>query len=69
MLVYKFGGASVKDVAGVKNVAEIIRMANQPLVVVVSAMGKMTNALEVLVEKFVNREDTAHVLDEIKQFV
>ncbi len=68
MLVYKFGGASVKDVAGVKNVAEIIRMANQPLVVVVSAMGKMTNALEVLVEKFVNREDTAHVLDEIKQY-
>lgn len=47
MKVFKFGGASVKDAAGVRNVARIIREnAGGPLLVVVSAMGKTTNALE-----------------------
>ncbi len=47
MKVFKFGGASVKDAAGVKNVATILqRYKGEALVVVVSAMGKTTNALE-----------------------
>ena len=48
MMVFKFGGASVKDAAGFRNVAEIIRNYKEedPLVVVVSATGKTTNALE-----------------------
>lgn len=56
MKVYKFGGASVKDAEGVRNVERIVRlalndqMANDQMVnglmVVVSAMGKTTNALE-----------------------
>jgi aspartate kinase len=47
MKVFKFGGASVKDPRGVKNVAAILHsMPSQPLIVVVSAMGKTTNALE-----------------------
>jgi aspartate kinase len=47
MQVFKFGGASLKDAAGVKNVASILqRFANEKIVVVVSAMGKTTNALE-----------------------
>ena len=50
MKVYKFGGASVKDAAGVRNLEQIVRMANSDLMVVVSAMGKTTNALERVVE-------------------
>lgn len=46
MKVYKFGGASVKDASGVRNVCSIIASANDNLVVVVSAMAKTTNALE-----------------------
>ncbi|NCU32351.1 MAG: aspartate kinase, partial [Candidatus Moranbacteria bacterium] len=57
MRVFKFGGASVKDAASVKNVANIIRQyGNGPLVVVVSAMGKTTNALERLTSYFMNQE-------------
>jgi aspartate kinase len=48
--VYKFGGASVKDAAGVRNLERIVRMAGSDLLVVVSAMGKTTNALERVVE-------------------
>lgn len=50
MRVFKFGGASVKDAAAVKNVAGIItQFSERPLVVVVSAMAKTTNALEEVV--------------------
>ena len=50
--VYKFGGASVKDANGVRNVEQIVRQADLQagLMVVVSAMGKTTNALERVVE-------------------
>jgi aspartate kinase len=48
--VYKFGGASVKDAAGVRNLEKIVRAADDELMVVVSAMGKTTNALERVVE-------------------
>lgn len=49
MIVYKFGGASVNSASAVRNMADIIRRCDQrPLVVVVSAMGKTTNALETL---------------------
>ena len=50
MKVYKFGGASVKDAAGVRNLERIVRAAGGDLMVVVSAMGKTTNALERVVE-------------------
>ncbi len=46
MKVYKFGGASVRNAEAIRNVAKIISMADDRLVVVVSAMGKTTNALE-----------------------
>lgn len=49
--VYKFGGASVKDAAGVRNVERIVRLEGaHDLMVVVSAMGKTTNALERVVD-------------------
>jgi len=52
MKVYKFGGASVKNAEGVRNVARIVRQADvqDGLMVVVSAMSKTTNALERVVE-------------------
>jgi len=51
MKVFKFGGASVKDVKGVKNLLSVINTTEEKnLVVIVSAMGKMTNALEKVVD-------------------
>jgi len=51
MKVFKFGGASVKDAAGVRNVERIVRLEGaNDLMVVVSAMGKTTNALERVVD-------------------
>ena len=63
--VYKFGGASVKDAAGVRNLERIVRLALEDrtldgLMVVVSAMGKTTNALERVVESLSQgKEDQA----------
>lgn len=58
MKVFKFGGASVKDAEGVRNVASIIaKYGNGDLVVVVSAMGKTTNLLETLVKAHFNSWD------------
>ncbi|SET30621.1 aspartate kinase [Hymenobacter actinosclerus] len=50
--VYKFGGASVKDAAAIRNLGRIVAEHGRPgpLVVVVSAMGKTTNALEALLQ-------------------
>lgn len=51
MKIFKFGGASIKDADSVRNVASILnKHIHEPLVVVVSAMGKMTNAFETLTE-------------------
>lgn len=52
MKVYKFGGASVKDAEGVRNVTKILSQEKDELVVVVSAMGKTTNALEAILADF-----------------
>lgn len=52
MKVYKFGGASVKEAAGVRNLAEIARNTEGRLFIVVSAMGKTTNALELVMDSF-----------------
>ena len=47
MKVFKFGGASIKDAASIRNVCEIIKEhGSRPLLVVISASGKTTNALE-----------------------
>ncbi len=49
MKVYKFGGASVKNVAALQKVATLLKHHNQELLIVVSAMGKTTNTLESIV--------------------
>ena len=57
MKVYKFGGASVKDPNGVKQVVNILKLTQkEPLIVVVSAMGKTTNALEQVVHSYLNND-------------
>lgn len=61
--VFKFGGASVKDADGVKNVANILKdYVSQPLVIVVSAMGKTTDALEKVVNAHAHQSDNAQEL-------
>lgn len=53
MKVFKFGGASVKDASAVKNVAKILDLfKNEKLVIVISAMGKTTNALEDVMKSY-----------------
>jgi len=66
--VFKFGGASVRDAEGFRNVAGIIaQQTNTPLVVVVSATGKTTNALEVLVAAHEQqRDDTQEIFTKIR---
>ncbi len=70
MLVFKFGGASVKDAEAVKNVADVLtHYKNEKIIVVVSAMGKTTNALEKVVNAFIsNSPDLHNLLDEVKKY-
>jgi aspartate kinase len=63
MKVFKFGGASVKDAAAVRNIASILQnYAPKQLVVVVSAMGKTTNALEKVLQAWFSNDETLHQL-------
>ena len=69
MKVFKFGGASVKDAAGVRNVAKVLsHFPNDDLLIVVSAMGKTTNALEEVVWADLEGRDPANVIDELVRF-
>lgn len=65
--VFKFGGASVRSAEGVRNLAEIVKRYTENLVVVVSAMGKTTNALEVILAKYINRDNSYN--DDIEKLV
>ncbi len=64
MKVYKFGGASINSVDRIKNVADILTAhQGEKLLIVVSALGKTTNALEKVVDAFFeNRKDDALLL-------
>jgi aspartate kinase len=60
MKVYKFGGASVRSAEGVKNLKYIVEDERGGLFIIVSAMGKTTNALEVVIDHFMaGRKDEA----------
>ncbi|WP_430909268.1 aspartate kinase [Maribacter sp. 2-571] len=68
MRVFKFGGASVKDAEGVKNVVNVLRQTGHDgTLLVVSAMGKMTNAMEAVVDTYFN--DRERLTDEIQEIV
>lgn len=67
MKVFKFGGASVKDAAGVRNVAEVLaHFPDDDLLIVVSAMGKTTNALEEAVWAHTDGKDARPVVESLR---
>lgn len=70
MKVFKFGGASVKDAEAVMNVAAIIKnYQGESLAIVISAMGKTTNALEKVVQAFYHKKEGMQAaLDVVKEF-
>ena len=54
MKVFKFGGASVSTAERIRNVGSILKKySDEKILVIVSAMGKTTNALEIVGEAFV----------------
>ncbi len=60
--VYKFGGASVKDAASIRNMSEILRQhSTEKLIVVVSAMGKTTNLLELNLNAARNKDENFEI--------
>ncbi|OYX27590.1 MAG: aspartate kinase [Flavobacteriales bacterium 32-35-8] len=70
MQVFKFGGASVKDANGVKNVASVLqKVGYKNTLIVVSAMGKTTNALEVVINNYFNNKKELHsAIQEVKKY-
>ena len=70
MKVFKFGGASIKDAAGIKNACHIIdKYGDKTLLVVVSASGKTTNALEEVTNAYFNSTGKAlELINDIKQY-
>jgi aspartate kinase len=70
MKVFKFGGASVNSVERIKNLAGIVdRYNGEPLVIIISAMGKTTNGLEKVVESFYagNQQEALQLFEVVKQ--
>jgi aspartate kinase len=70
MKIFKFGGASVNSAKAVKNVASVLQsFKGENLVVVFSAMGKTTNAMEAIVESaYKNKSDLGKHLDDLHLF-
>ncbi|WAC40015.1 aspartate kinase [Pedobacter sp. SL55] len=70
MQVYKFGGASIKNIEGIKNVTQIIQsFGAKNLLVVVSAMNKTTDKLQELAFAHINGDEKKHqILESIKDF-
>lgn len=68
MKVFKFGGASVKDAAGVRNVASLLQSVGyENTCIIVSAMGKTTNALEEVVKRYFEKQDFEKTIHEVKE--
>ena len=70
MKIFKFGGASVKDSESIKNVIRILQSEGiENTLVVISAMGKMTNAFEEVIDAYyANKEDLSQKLSLIEHF-
>lgn len=68
MRVFKFGGASVKDAEAVRNVVKVLQeVGHEDTLVVISAMGKTTNAMEKVVEAYF--KDKASIASAIQEVV
>jgi aspartate kinase len=71
MKIFKFGGASVRHAEGIRNLAAILQQQqNEPILTVVSAMGKTTNQLEAVTEAVFQRnpEAATSMLEQIKNY-
>lgn len=70
MRIFKFGGAAVKDAAGIQNVAKVLEQVGyKDVFLVVSAMGKMTNAFEKLTAAyFYNTSESFKYVDEVRAY-
>lgn len=69
MKVFKFGGASIKNAEGVRNVLEVLKITGRSnKVIVISAMGKTTNALEEVVAEYLQTGLYKAVLQPVKEF-
>ncbi len=70
MRVFKFGGASVKDADGIKNVYDVLqKVGYEDVILVVSAMGKTTNALEVVIKNYFEKSaELNSSVQEIKKY-
>ena len=70
MKVFKFGGASVNSVERIKNISHILNhWKGEKIVVIISAMGKTTNALEKVVDAFFagKKEEALQLFEQVKQ--
>lgn len=68
MKIFKFGGASVKDAESIKNVALVLETQDfSNCLIVVSAMGKTTNALEKVVQNYFQKKDYESLVEEVKE--
>lgn len=70
MRIFKFGGASVKDAAGVRNLFKVLqKVGYDEVLVVISAMGKMTNAFEEIVNSYYyKKDDLSFKVEKVKTF-
>jgi len=70
MKVYKFGGASVRSAEGIQNIVRIVSGVNDNLFIVVSAMGKTTNAMEIVLDHFMKADRAASLvkLNEVEAY-
>ena len=61
MQIFKFGGASVKDAEGVRNLANVLKCVGYTnTLIVVSAMGKTTNAMEKVISNYFDSKHELH---------
>jgi len=70
MRIFKFGGASVKDANGIKNVLSVLeKVGHEDTLLVISAMGKTTNALEIVIKNYFDKSPELHSsLQEVRKY-
>ena len=70
MQIFKFGGASVKDANGIKNIVSVLqKVGYKNTLIVISAMGKTTNALEIVINNyFNNKKELQSAIQDVKKY-
>ncbi len=70
MRIFKFGGASVKDAEGIRNVHSVLQTVGfEDVLLVISAMGKTTNALEIVIKNYFDKSpELQSSIQEVKKY-